>query len=147
MLRYADRKQAKIDSLRARAAEIETQSDSLYQAAKERAERIPFGQPILVGHHSEGRDRRFRDKIRQGYGKAFELQGEAERLRRRADATENSRAVSSLSMFGDIRPPEVEDAPKGRRPRRGKAARGQQTISVGRFGASLIGTPVNQIPF
>jgi hypothetical protein len=35
---------------------------------------IPFGQPILGGHHSEKRDRNYRDKIHNTYGKAFELQ-------------------------------------------------------------------------
>jgi hypothetical protein len=36
------------------------------------AECIPFGQPILVGHHSEGRDRNYRNKIRNTFEKAHD---------------------------------------------------------------------------
>jgi hypothetical protein len=42
------------------------------------AEVIPFGQPILVGHHSEGRDRRYRAKIERNNRKAYELGKKAE---------------------------------------------------------------------
>jgi Domain of unknown function (DUF3560)/Large polyvalent protein associated domain 29 len=38
-------------------------SDSCQNRASQMARAIPFGQPILVGHHSEGRDRRYRAKI------------------------------------------------------------------------------------
>lgn len=45
-----------------------------------------MGQPILVGHHSEGRDRRFREGIHNKFGKAFSLSDEAESTRRRAES-------------------------------------------------------------
>lgn len=38
-------------------------SDSALASADSMASGIPFGQPILVGHHSEGRDRRYRARI------------------------------------------------------------------------------------
>ena len=42
------------------------------------ASAIPFGQPILVGHHSEGRDRRYRDRIHNTFGKAFATMDKAD---------------------------------------------------------------------
>jgi hypothetical protein len=39
---------------------------------------IPFGQPILIGHHSEGRDRNYRNKIHNTFGKAYELENKAD---------------------------------------------------------------------
>jgi hypothetical protein len=35
------------------------------------ASAIPFGQPILIGHHSEGRDRNYRGRIEGGFRKGF----------------------------------------------------------------------------
>lgn len=48
------------------------------------ADRIPMGQPILVGHHSERRHRRDIDRIDRNMRKASEAAGQAEDLRRRA---------------------------------------------------------------
>lgn len=81
--------------LRVRADAVQAASSDAYGQARARAARIPFGQPIHVGHHSERRDRNFREKIHKGYGKAFKLQAKAEELRRRADFAESGRAISS----------------------------------------------------
>ena len=43
-----------------------------------------MGQPILVGHHSEVLDRKFRAKIHADMGKAYALQDDAADLRRQA---------------------------------------------------------------
>ncbi|HDY6823612.1 TPA: DUF3560 domain-containing protein, partial [Pseudomonas aeruginosa] len=67
--KLADRR----ERLQERAAKFSGESGALYQRAKTMASAIPFGQPILVGHHSEGRDRRYRDRIHSTYGKAFAL--------------------------------------------------------------------------
>ena len=48
---------------------------------------IPFGQPILVGHHSEGRHRRTIERAHSHTRKAIELSGEAKELRDRAAAS------------------------------------------------------------
>ncbi len=58
------------------------------------ASAIPLGQPILVGHHSEGRDRRYRGRIHETYRKSFEAQSQAEQLRQRA-ASVGTAGVSS----------------------------------------------------
>src|SRR5690349_10091932 len=92
---YEQKRANRVARLHARADALQQASSTIYISAHARADRIPFGQPILVGHHSEGRDRRFRGKIHKDFGKAFELQGEAEALRRRAAAAEKNDAISS----------------------------------------------------
>src|SRR3546814_11195613 len=49
-------------------------------------EAIPFGQPILVGHYSEGRDRNYRQRIHNTYGKAFDLEKRADHYAQEAAA-------------------------------------------------------------
>lgn len=60
-----------------RAAKAGSESASTYQRARSMGQSIPFGQPILVGHHSEQRDRNFRERIHNTFGKAFALQDKA----------------------------------------------------------------------
>jgi len=52
------------------AGKAKARSSAAFASAHERASVIPFGQPILVGHHSERRDRRYRERIRAGFDKA-----------------------------------------------------------------------------
>jgi len=63
--------------LEARAVKTRTESERIYARVRSMSESIPFGQPILIGHHSEQRDRNFRDRIHTTYGKAFDLQDKA----------------------------------------------------------------------
>ena len=59
------------------------------------AEAIPFGQPILVGHYSEGRDRNYRGRIDSNFRKGFELQDKAAELRSRAESIASNKAIFS----------------------------------------------------
>lgn len=92
---YEQKRASRVARLSARADKLQAASDAIYTDTRAKADRIPFGQPILVGHHSERRDRRFREKLHQGFGKAFELQSKAEELRRRAATAEKNDAISS----------------------------------------------------
>ncbi|MEZ4298421.1 MAG: DUF3560 domain-containing protein [Polyangiaceae bacterium] len=92
---WEEKRARHVARLNARADALEAASGAIYQDTRTKADRIPFGQPILVGHHSEGRDRRYRDKIHKGFGKAFELQAEAEQVRHRAEAAARNTAISS----------------------------------------------------
>jgi hypothetical protein len=65
-------------------------------AARERLEMIPFGQPILVGHHSEKRHRKDLTRIDEHFAKAKEHHDNAEYFRRRAAAAE-----SNVIIFSD----------------------------------------------
>jgi len=80
--KQADRKAR----LEARAVQAEAQAATTYDRAKQMGEAIPFGQPILVGHHSEGRDRNYRQRIHNTYGKAFDLQKKADHYVKKAAA-------------------------------------------------------------
>lgn len=75
------------------AVAVRQEADATYKRATQMTDVIPLGQPILVGHHSEGRDRRYRDRIHNMFGKAFELQNKAERLAQRAAAAELNDAI------------------------------------------------------
>ena len=56
-------------------------------------EAIPFGQPILVGHYSEQRDRNYRGRADGKMRKGVELHEKAGELRSRAEAMANNRSI------------------------------------------------------
>src|SRR6202035_3078789 len=64
-------------------------------AARERLEMIPLGQPILVGHHSEKRNRRDLTRIDEHFAQAKEHHDKAEYFRRRAAAAESNVVIFS----------------------------------------------------
>lgn len=78
MNHYEQKQAERKAQLETRAQQAETQAAATYGRAREMGEAIPFGQPILVGHHSEGRDRNYRQRVHNTYGKAVELQKKAE---------------------------------------------------------------------
>ena len=84
--KIADRKQRRLD----RAHRLRAEGDALYKTASTMASVIPFGQPIHVGHHSEGRDRSYRKRIHNKFGKAFETMELADKLEERANTTTNA---------------------------------------------------------
>lgn len=92
---YETRKTERTQRLRDRASRLAVEADAATMAAKSISDRIPFGQPILVGHHSEKRHRRDVERINRASRKAVELRDEATSLIRRADASENDRTISS----------------------------------------------------
>lgn len=92
---YEEKRQARIDRLHARADALGSAAESTIDHARRMADVIPFGQPILVGHHSEGRDRRYRGRIDAKFRKGFALAEAAKDAERRAIAAEDNDAVSS----------------------------------------------------
>ncbi|MBV9690884.1 MAG: DUF3560 domain-containing protein [Ktedonobacteraceae bacterium] len=72
--------QDRADKAAGRAAAARQKADSI-------ANMIPFGQPILVGHHSERRHRRDLDKITRNMQKTIEEGKKAQRLQDRAEAS------------------------------------------------------------
>lgn len=86
MNQYEQKQAERKARLEARAAQAENQSAVTYDRARQMGEAIPFGQPILIGHHSEGRDRNYRQKIHNAFGKAFDLQKKAEHYTQKAAA-------------------------------------------------------------
>lgn len=92
---YAARREARVTGLEKRAAKTAAKSEAALGKARRIADGIPFGQPILVGHHSEARARRDIAKIDSNMRKGVELGAESERLAARAAAAESNTAISS----------------------------------------------------
>ena len=91
---YEQRQQEKRDRMLERAERIRGESSRLYASGRTALEAIPFGQPILVGHHSERSDRAYRGRAVRKIDKAIELEQSANQLEDRADRV-GSGGVSS----------------------------------------------------
>ena len=92
---YEQRKQERVERLKERAERLRKESDAKSIAGWSRLEAIPFGQPILCGHHSEKSDRSYRAKATGLIDKSVELSKEADRVERRAEAAESNDVISS----------------------------------------------------
>ncbi|MGE0047753.1 MAG: DUF3560 domain-containing protein [Acidithiobacillus sp.] len=82
---YEEKQQARRDRYRAAAERLASRARQKFEQARKMAEVIPFGQPILVGHHSENRDRRYRARIHDIAGAAFNMMDKADYYRNRAE--------------------------------------------------------------
>lgn len=85
---FEDKQNARRNGMNAAADRADERSNAAYKRAdmSEGATGIPFGQPILVGHHSEGKHRRVIEKARKAMDTCVEESKRADDLRRRADA-------------------------------------------------------------
>lgn len=90
MSTYRERREAKADRLREWADKRDARARTDQERADQLAAMIPFGQPILAGHHSERRHRNDLDRINRGHERAWESQRKADDFRRRADGIENA---------------------------------------------------------
>lgn len=70
---YEERQQARRERYEELSEKAAQESSQAHQAFRDKMSVIPFGQPILVGHHSEARDRRYREKAWDTLGKAVKL--------------------------------------------------------------------------
>lgn len=95
---YRDRREAKAARLRGWADSNDAKSAAALGRAREIADMIPFGQPILVGHHSEGRHRRDLARIDSGMRRRIDAERKAEEQRNRAD---NIEAAAAGAIYGD----------------------------------------------
>lgn len=86
---YRERREAKADRYREWADKREAKATADFKKVDDIASVIPFGQPILVGHHSEGRARRDQDRIYSGMSRGVENLNKAETFRGRADTIES----------------------------------------------------------
>lgn len=92
---YQERKQARINRYKELAEKNHAAASAKREESREMMSAIPMGQPILVGHHSEKRDRNFREKAWNKLGQAVELSEKAEYYEHKAKAAENNNAISS----------------------------------------------------
>jgi hypothetical protein len=75
----------------------ETRSAALSKQSHDMMSVIPMGQPILVGHHSEKRDRNYRDRAWNKMGKSVELGKLADHHASKADGIERALETSIFS--------------------------------------------------
>lgn len=92
---YDAKRERRYERLLAAAERAETESAANWQQAHDMAEWIPLGQPILVGHHSEKRDRAYRSKIEGKHRKGYDLHQKAQALHERAEAARRNTAIFS----------------------------------------------------
>ncbi len=92
---YEAKRLQRIERFEALARKAQQQSDTTQDHAHKMASIIPFGQPILIGHHSEKRDRNYRARIERTFRKAQELRGKAAHYARRVEAANSNGAISS----------------------------------------------------
>lgn len=98
---FEEKQEAKVERLEDAADKHQERANVLHSQAKRMADVMPFGQPILIGHHSEKRDRRYRDRIHGTFSKSFEEQGKAEYYARRAETAANGSAIKSEDPNAD----------------------------------------------
>ena len=85
---FEDKQNARRNKLVAAADRADVRANAAYKKAdmSEGATGIPFGQPILVGHHSEGKHRRAIENARRAMDTSISESKRADELRSRADA-------------------------------------------------------------
>lgn len=92
---YESRRQNRIARLGARADRLTAEGSARFERGRKALDVIPFGQPILAGHHSEKGDRNYRARADNNMRKGFELMQAGEEAARRAEAAESNTAISS----------------------------------------------------
>ena len=92
---FEERRQKRIGNAKRLAIKNEKEAKDLYNSASEMASIIPMGQPILIGHHFERRDRNYRDKIHNTFGKSLEKSEKAVYYKDKAESIEQNDAIFS----------------------------------------------------
>lgn len=83
---YEDKQNARRERYEELSEKASRESEQAHQAFRDKMSAIPFGQPILVGHHSEQRDRRYREKAWDTLGKAVKLSDKADYYESKANS-------------------------------------------------------------
>lgn len=103
----------KAERLEEKVEAYEQASNHYYQKRKAIGDRIPFGQPILVGHHSEGRMRRDARAIHKNMEKCVHFSEKAETAKRRLKSVESKLAPSQPSELNEDARKQLDQFIKG----------------------------------
>lgn len=95
---HRERREARADLLRGWADKREDKADAAHEQASNLAGMIPFGQPILAGHHSQRRHERDLGRINRGMDAAGEHAAKAKAMRAKA---ENITAAAAGAVYSD----------------------------------------------
>ena len=91
---YEEKKERKIDTYRKRAKKSSVIAAQENDKARKMGSVIPLGQPILVGHHSEGGHRALLKRIDSAYQKASNAYDKAEYYESKAATAETNHSIS-----------------------------------------------------
>jgi hypothetical protein len=94
---YRERREAKAERLCDWADGRDAKASAARASSDAISSMIPFGQPILVGHHSEGRHRRDAARIENGMRSSIEDGRKADEMRARAENIERAAAHAIYS--------------------------------------------------
>lgn len=98
MTTYRERREARADKLREWAEKREQKAQASAEAAESFIKDLPLGQPVLVGHHSEGRHRRDRERFNTNLARSVADGEKAEGMRSKAD---NIEAAADKAIYSD----------------------------------------------
>jgi len=96
---YAERQLDKADYYAEKARKVDKSAEASLKQVRAERDMIPLGQPILVGHHSEGRHRRHLDSMnsreRRGWDEKGKADHYADKAARLEANVETDRVISS----------------------------------------------------
>jgi hypothetical protein len=95
---YRERREARAERLREWATKREARAEQAAASVDALASLIPLGQPILRGHHSQGRAERDRDRIVNGTHRVVEHSTKAREFTNRAA---NIEAAAEHAIYSD----------------------------------------------
>lgn len=92
------------------AARKSKKAAALRESSQKLIEDIPFGQPMLIGHHSYNADKNRREKSWNQFGKSIHMQDEADETKRKARVISHvaDRLGSTADLHGRIAKTEKE---------------------------------------
>lgn len=95
MNEYEQRQQERAERYKDLSNKAKTQSKQSFDKSIELSRVLPFGQPILVGHHSEGAHRNLIKKMDNAMHTSAKLQDKAEYYKNKAESALNNNTISS----------------------------------------------------
>ena len=98
---YNQKQKNKLERFEELAEKNKNLSNNLDNQARQMASVIPFGQPILVGHYSESRDRNYRKRINSKFEKSIEADEKAKYFAGRAEAIKSNNSIFSDDPSAD----------------------------------------------
>jgi|TARA_R100000501_G_C2622926_1_gene116101 hypothetical protein len=92
---YEQKQLLKLERYQNLAQKAKKESEAAYEMSNSYVAGIPFGQPILVGHHSERAHRNALKRSWNAMDKRIELRNKAKYFQRRAEGIINKNSISS----------------------------------------------------
>lgn len=95
MNHYEQKKQSRVERYQAKAAAKRRESEARANSDNIKTVQGMAGEPVKIGHHSEGRHRRLLERADKDMQKSYEASKSAEEYERRAAAAASNKTISS----------------------------------------------------